>query len=317
MGPSDWERTIACGLSRGHVFGFSGGTDHHSGHPGSYGHGRTGLWADSCTREAIWDALYARRMYALTGDRMQLKFAVNGSAMGSVIPVSTKREIAIDVAAGGAIDCVDVIRNGTLIRRFSRMDVAEESGAGEHVRTKVHLELGWAEKHATTDWDVEFGIDDGRILSVEPRFRGLEVVAPSDRKTAAGESFYRSRVLEQTERAVRFETQSVGNPTNSTCTTQGMCLEVEMPRKARVFAVMNGVRAEHTLDELMLGARSGALDHTVAPSWRFNRAPEPNEWNQTFELLDGDDSGEAGFYYVRVRQTNDQWAWSSPVFLRE
>ena len=317
MGPSDWESTIACGLSRGHVFGFSGGTDHHSGHPGSYGHGRTGLWAESCKREAIWNALYARRMYALTGDRIQLKFAVNGAAMGSVIPVSTRREIAIDVAAGGAIDCVDVIKNGKLIRRFSQMDVAEESGAGDNVRTKIHLEVGWAEKHTTTVWDVDFGIDAGRILSVEPRFRGLEVVAPTERAVAEGESFYHSRVLEKMERTVRFETQSDGNPTNSTCTTQGMCLEVEMPRGARVFAVMNGVRVEHTLDELMLGARSGSLGQTVAPSWRFNRAPEPKEWNWTFESVDEDDSGEEGCYYVRVRQTNDQWAWCSPVFLRK
>ena len=316
MGPSDWESTLACGLSRGHVFGFSGGTDHHSGHPGSYGHGRTGLWAESCTREAIWDALYARRMYALTGDRMHLKFAVNGAAMGSVIPVSTSREIAIDVAAGGAIDCVDVIKNGRLIRRFSQIDVAQEFGGGDNVRTRIHLELGWGEKHKTTDWDVEFGIDDGRILSVEPRFRGLEVVAPTEREAVEGESFYRSKVLEKTGHAVRFLTQSGGNPTNSTCTTQGMCLEVEMPRNARVFAVMNGVGSEHTLDELMLGARSGSLD-IIAPSWRFNRAPEPNELNWTCELLDEDDRGEESSYYVRVRQSNDQWAWSSPVFLRK
>ena len=317
MGPSDWESTIACGLRHGHVFGFSGSTDHHSGHPGSYGHGCTGLWAEACTREAIWDAFYARRMYALTGDRILLEFAVNDAAMGDVIPVTTRRKIAVNVAAGGAIDCVDVIRNGKLIRRLSQMDVAPVSGASDCVRTKLHLELGWGEKHRTTDWCVEFGIHSGRVLNVEPRFRGLEVVAPTERESDKGESFYCSRILEKTERAVLFETQSVGNPTNSTCTTQGMCLEVEMQRDARVFAVMNGVRAEHTLEELMLGARSGSLEHTVAPSWRFNRAPQPGELNWRCEFVDVDDSGEEGFYYVRVRQTNGQWAWSSPVFLRK
>ena len=317
MGPSDWESTIACGLSKGHIFGFSGGTDHHSGHPGSYGHGRTGLWAESCTREAIWDALYARRMVALTGDRMQLRFSVNGAPMGSVIPVSARREIAIDVAAGGAIDCVDVIKNGKLLRRFSQTDVAESSRGSGSVRTKLHLELGWGAKHRTTDWEVELGIGAGRILNVEPRFRGLEVVSPTERDTEAGESFYRSKVIDNSEQSVRFETQSGGNPTNSTCTTQGMCLEVDMPRTSRVFAVMNGVRAEHTLADLMIGARSGALDHTDAPSWRFNRAPEPHEMRCRFEFTDDEDlSGGDSFYYLRVRQTNDQWAWTSPVFLR-
>ena len=94
-----------------------------------------------------------------------------------------------------------------------------------------------------------------------------------------------------------------------------MCIEVEMPRGGKVFAVMNGIRAEHSLSDLMHGARSGSLDHTDAPSWRFNRAPKPEELNWSFSF---DDEGEIedGFYYVRVRQTNDQWAWSSPVFLR-
>lgn len=315
MGPSDWESTIAYGLKRGKVFGFSGGTDHHSGHPGSYGHGRTGIWAEGCTREAIWEALYARRMWALTGDRIGLKFSVNGAPMGSVIPVSATRRLAIEVAGGGAIDCVDVIKDGALWRRFSQTDVPAQA-ASEVVRTKIHLELGWGAKHRSAEWEVEFGVEEGEVLGVEPRFRGLEVVSPAERDAEAGESFYRSRVRERGDRSVRFETVTHGNATNTTSATQGMCVEVEMPRSGKVYAVLNGVRTEHTLEELMEGARSGSLDHTDAPSWRFNRAPKPEELNWSFELEDESDSGE-GYYYVRVRQTNDQWAWSSPVFLRK
>ncbi|MFT5469542.1 MAG: hypothetical protein ACI8UO_004663 [Verrucomicrobiales bacterium] len=316
MGPSDWESTIACGLAKGQVTGFSGGTDHHSGHPGSYGHGRTGLWAENGTREAIWGALYARRMYALTGDRMDLKFSVNGAPMGAVIPVLETRQIDFSVVAGGAIDCVDVIKNGKLLRRFSQTDFESPAENSDIVRTKIHLELGWGAKHRNAAWDVEFGVDDGKILNVEPRFRGLEVVSPAERDSEVGESFYRSKVHEKSERSVRFETVSGGNPTNSTNATQGMCIEVGGPRSARIFAVMNGVRVEHSLEDLMIGARSGSLDHTDAPCWRFNRAPQPEELNWRFSFNDEDSSGE-GFYYVRVRQTNDQWAWSSPVFLRE
>ncbi len=314
MGPSDWESTIACGLSKGHVFGFSGGTDHHSGHPGSFGHGRTELWAESCTREAIWEALYQRRMVALTGDRIELKFSVNGAAMGAVIPHARKRDIAINVVGGGAIDCVDVIKDGKLLRRFSQTDVvANES---ELVRTKIHLELGWGAKHRSAEWKVELGVEEGRLLGVEPRFRGLEVVSPAERDTEVGESFYRSKVHGSTKQAVTFETYSQGNATNSTSATQGMCIEVEMPRTAMVYAIINGIRTQHSLAELMEGARSGSHDHTDAPSWRFNRAPRPEELNWSFAF---EDKGELedGFYYARVRQMNDQWAWSSPVFLRK
>jgi hypothetical protein len=185
----------------------------------------------------------------------------------------------------------------------------------ELIRTKLFLELGWGAKHRSAEWKVEFGIEEGTILAVEPRFRGLEVVSPSERDAEEGESFYRSRVVSSGDAAVFFETESSGNPTNSTPTTQGMCLEVEMPRSAKVYAVMNGVRAEHSLEDLLKGARSGSLDHTDAPSWRFHRAPLPHEWNWNFSFVD-EGSEDDGFYYVRVRQLNDQWAWSSPVFLR-
>lgn len=316
MGPSDWESTIACGLEKGHIFGFSGGTDHHSGHPGSYGHGRTLLWSENGSREAIWKALYERRLVALTGDRIELQFAVNGSPLGSVIPASTRRKIEIDVRGGGPIDCVDVIRDGTLWKRFSQTDVKALPDDSELIRTKLFLELGWGAKHRSAEWKVEFGIEEGTILAVEPRFRGLEVVSPSERDAEEGESFYRSRVVSSGDAAVFFETESSGNPTNSTPTTQGMCLEVEMPRSAKVYAVMNGVRTEHSLEDLLKGARSGSLDHTDAPSWRFHRAPLPHEWNWNFSFVD-EGSEDDGFYYVRVRQLNDQWAWSSPVFLRK
>jgi len=318
MGPSDWASTVACGLRRGHVFGFSGGTDHHSGHPGSYGHGRTLLWAESGEREAIWRAFYERRLVALTGDRIETRFSLNGAPLGSVVPAAERREMEIELRGGGAIDCVDIVRDGRLWRRFSQPDLgfpAEPAGSSATVRTKLHLELGWGAKRRSTRWEVEFGIEDGRILAVEPRFRGLEVVSPAEREAAADESFYLSKVLEKSADRVRFETVSQGNPTNSTCTAQGMCLEVEMPLGAKVFATMNGVRAEHRLAELVEGARSGSLDHTDAACWRFHRAPLPEEWGWRFALADEAPPADAS-YYLRVRQCNDQWAWTSPVFLR-
>ena len=68
--------------------------------------------------------------------------------------------------------------NGRLIRRHSP---ALEAIPAEHpdiVHTKLHLELGWGPRGARFDWETSFGISDGEILAVEPRFRGLEVVSP-------------------------------------------------------------------------------------------------------------------------------------------
>jgi hypothetical protein len=102
------------GLSRGHFFGVIGSTDHHSAHPGSYGHGRTGLWARVKTRVAIWETLLTRRTFALTGDCIELQFAINDHPMGTRIAYSKERQIALRVVSGAPIDYVDVVKNGGL-----------------------------------------------------------------------------------------------------------------------------------------------------------------------------------------------------------
>lgn len=313
MGPSDWESTIQYGLQQGHVIGFSGGTDHHSAHPGSYGHGMTGLWAASGNREDVWEALLQRRMFALTGDRMDLRFQVNGTPMGSVIDAEEQRKIELALQAGGAIDCVDILRDGVLVKRFSQyeMDTPNPS-ANEMVHTKIYLELGWGARHKSCNWLAELGIGDGEILAVEPRFRGQEVVSPVE--ADAMSSYYTSKIIESGSQAVTFETVTSGNPNNSTNMSQGVCIEVKMPRNGMVWANLNGKKVEWPLAKLMKGARSGVLKDIDSPAYRFNRAPEPNQWKWNGEWED--ESKEGHNYYMRVRQRNDQWGWSSPVFLK-
>ncbi|HUV07567.1 MAG TPA: hypothetical protein VMX75_07540, partial [Spirochaetia bacterium] len=116
--------------------------------------------------------------------------------------------------------------------------------------------------------------------------------------------------------SVHFRTVTFGNPNVSTFGTQGVCLDVEMPRKAGVFLIVNGKEAEVTLARLMEGARSGYLDEAnTSPAWRLHRAPSPREflWKLHLEDVQGEGTGR-DFYYIRVRQTNNQWAWSSPIF---
>lgn len=314
MGPSDHEGTMQAGIERGHVFGVIGSTDHHSGHPGSYGHGLAGAWAAGRSRGAVWEAIRARRTWAMTGDRIALALAVDGAPMGAVIAPSGRRGIAIAVEAGGAIDHVDLLRDNRLIRRVSSCDRAAPREAVDPIRTILVLEVGWGPRNARQDWALDLGIDSGRILGVEPRFRGREVVSPADPDADRDAGCYVSRCRRIDARTVRAETVTWGNPTNTTPGTQAVALHVEMPRTGRVQGTVNGRAVDVPLARLLRGALAEPLADMPAPSFRLHRAPEPHElsWTLTFE----DDDPAPGSYYARVRQANDQWAWSSPVFLR-
>lgn len=314
MGPSDHQSTMQYGLAQGHRFGVIGSTDHHSAYPGSYGHGRAGIWATAKTRAALWDAIWARRTYALTGDRMALRFAVNGTSMGSVAPAADQREIAVHVVGGAPIDYVDVVKNNALWRRISRSDVARPTVGTEPIRTNLFLEVGWGERGVRADWDVRFGVSAGRLLAVEPRFRGSEVVAPTE-VDATRDDVPPSHWERNGERSVRFQTTTFGNPNNRTPATQGVCMEVEVPREAEVWAEINGRHVAYLLSTLLAGARAGRLGKIASPCYRFHRAPRPWEFDWRFTLEDTGAPGDV--YYVRVRQVNDQWAWSSPIWLED
>ena len=81
---------------------------------------------------------------------------------------------------------------------------------------------------------------------------------------------------------------------------------------------MNGQDLRLPLAQLREGARAGFLDGFVSEAWQISRAVPEAEYAWGFEWSDRAETAEGrgdDFYYVRVRQKNDQWAWSSPIWV--
>jgi hypothetical protein len=168
MGPRHGLCTAQAGWARGHIFGVIGSTDGHSAFPGSYGRGRLAVWAEGQTRADIWQALRQRRTVALTGDRIEVQFSLNGEPLGSLCPPDEERQIQVSVHGGGAIDLVEVLHNNRPIHRAAPLPPETADGP-----FSVHLEVGWGERPRPTDWTVEVHVVDGRLDAIEPRFRGF------------------------------------------------------------------------------------------------------------------------------------------------
>jgi hypothetical protein len=312
MGPRDWRSTLQYGLAQGHVAGVVGSTDHHSAHPGSYGHGRLGAWASSLTREGIWDAIRSRRTYALTGDCIRLAFSLNGQPMGSLLPANPERQIEISVEGGAALDELVLVHNNSPLRVWKgEASRREAKGAGLD-RYKIHFEVGWGEKYQEVDWDVSLEVLDGELVSVEPRFRGPDVVAPQ-----AGEqgTYHFSHWERAGEAGVWFRTRTWGNPTTTTASTQGLSLEILGTPESRIRAVVNGQGSERRLGELIEGARGGYVGGFLTPAFYFHRAVPSLEFLRSVSTEHQAGEGARDWYYVRVRQKNNQYAWSSPIWI--
>lgn len=102
-------------------------SDDHAGMGGrddpaqGYGYtGMTGVYAAANTREAIFDALKARRCYGFMGEkRVILDFRINGHYMGEILcDDSDRRVIWFSVGGETAVDRVDLIKNGRSVVYF-------------------------------------------------------------------------------------------------------------------------------------------------------------------------------------------------------
>ena len=308
-GPRDGRSTMQHGLRTGKVFGVIGSTDHHSAHPGSYGHGRVAVWARELTRDGIWEAIAAGRTYALTGDRILLAFSVNGRPMGSVLPPTPERAIEVSVVGGGAIDYVEVLHNNCVIHRWSahQCKVPEASKP-----VKVLIELGWGKKNLNFDWNLDLRLIDGKLLSVEPRFRGPDIITPfqADR---GGHVF--SKWEQVGDGQVRFATRTWGNPNTVTPATQGLCLEILGGEGTRIAGQINGHDLQIGLADLAHGSRVGYLGGYRTPAYCFHRAVSKAEYTCSISMMHRGEGRERDWYYVRVCQKNGQWAWSSPIWV--
>jgi len=111
-------------LARGWRIGLISGSDCHAGHPGGNNGGRrrpgrikgslVGVYAPELTREAVWDALWNRRCYGTTGERIIVYLEVNGHPMGEEFAVSRRvRKLPLHIFAAGtdAIERIDIVRN--------------------------------------------------------------------------------------------------------------------------------------------------------------------------------------------------------------
>jgi hypothetical protein len=115
--------TVRDALARGYRLGLVGSGDSHDGHPGlvqladGASGGLAGVFATDLTRESVLEALRARRVYATNGPRIVLQASLDGRPMGSIVPAGSGGTLAVEVAAPGAIEAVELVTREGVVSR--------------------------------------------------------------------------------------------------------------------------------------------------------------------------------------------------------
>ena len=156
-------------LKHSYRFGLIGGGDIHDGRPGDELHtlqekpeeyyllwrqGIMGVWTTALTRQAIFEALWNRRVFATTNVRLYLEFSVCGAPMGSQVKATGSRPIRIRAVSETPIATIEIVRNGEdwCSMQFDRNDIDWEvedndiaTSAWYYARvTRVDGEMAWS-----------------------------------------------------------------------------------------------------------------------------------------------------------------------------
>jgi hypothetical protein len=318
MGPQQHMGSMRYGLGLGHQFGVIGNTDHHSAHPGSYGHGVTGIWSSDPSRGAIWEALNASRTWAMTGDLMELKFSLGKVIQGSRC-IKTWEQGNIEVSSTSPIDYIDLITPE--LRKCWPLPILSErkrevviKNASEYI---VWIELGWGERGKAAYWEGSLKLEGGIISEVIPRFRGFEVVSPLDKRTNEV-PIQNASWIQDSETQIKFACSTWGNITNSTPSTQGLALRISDPTEANLIVQLNQETLNIPLESLSKGSTSGNLGPIDSPAYRIGLLL-PCEYSQKIEFVlepECFEKCEHQWAYTRVRLKNGHWGISSPIFFK-
>ena len=113
-----------------------------------------GVWCRSLDRRHVFDALWNRRVYGTTGPRILLRFAIDGSPMGSEATLRQGATAQIQTASDVPITRIDLVKDGDDFRSEPvstrevrcQMEIAPDDGAASYyVRvTREDGEMAWS-----------------------------------------------------------------------------------------------------------------------------------------------------------------------------
>jgi Protein of unknown function (DUF3604) len=287
-------------LRRGYRMGVIAGSDSVDGRPGNShpGHqsvrnergGLTAILAPELTRVALWQALKDRHCYATTGERILLDFRAGNARMGDALVAGTAG-FEVHVEGTAALESIDFFRGTQCLRSIDCFAAAGTLSRRVRVAWQGLSAPGnW--QRARMTWDGELRVEGAQILSVD----GWAFDSPDEG-------------LRDHDRArARWRSVTAGD-------WDGVLLELDRPDDAELWFVTGPMSLRTRLSQLGPAGRRFDAQNPQR-SVELKRLPERMP-SCSFSGRFDDPSPIPGeqAYWVRVRQSDGAYAWSSPIFV--
>ena len=286
-------------LERGYRMGVTAGSDGVDGRPGASHPGRQsvrnvrgGLVAAplaGVSRQGLWAALQARNCYATNGARIRLEFSADGHAMGSEFAAHAAPLLSLAIDGTGPIEAIEIFRGTQIVHRVALREDAAALSNRVRIAWRGATAPGNFSK-ARMRWDGSAALSHGRFGAPEP----YALDTPDEGIVDAGPQRIAWRSMTGGDwDGIVVPIEALDDAVLSIHTPQ-ISASVPLAELPAHFADSKPLRE---LEIRRLPADLGAS--RWAGTWR-DPAPGPG-WNA---------------YWVRVRQWDGAYAWSSPIFVR-
>lgn len=336
MGPRVSGGTVQDGLNRGYKLGIIASGDNHRDYPGEWGNGLMAVFAEELTRESLWEAFKKRRVYGVTGDRIQLYFSINGHIMGEAFNSDSPANISVEAIGSHAIDRIEIIKNGTVMHTWCCSKNRNFLYADGKIRAKIRIKCGWGpgshygfKKIKSKKWKGSIRLSKGKIVSIEPCFTyfGQQL-----RKTASNMAVFSFTTQPRTPLRQLTAQHHRSN-------FQGAIFEIETSLDDLITVKVDSVNLSFSLRDALkrdwviaftkeaermveneFGLTPDELenpDHYWHNAWKMkvHRAIPYEQYHVKFSYTDTNPRKGENYYYLRVTQLNGQMAWSSPIWM--
>lgn len=315
-------------LRQGHQVGFIAASDNHLSQPGysapqngslSQRGGLGALRATTGTRDALFDAMRDRATYATTGDRIILDVTVNGAEMGSRAPFAEERRIVGRVVGTAPIESIAVVKNdGEIIwHRDYLTDTATRSvTGGEFMLSFASPSLPYHPGDNPRGWRWWWGTIelDGAVAKEAHALSGDNLAGHQLDITDGSSIAFRTHTRGGTS-TLKLVLDDVRRPATLTVKLREGREFGGGPPRFRWHKEVPAAEVVLPLREMQRGTLTRTIDFDgYADTVTLRRIVAEGERDVEFAV---DDQGrrQGDYYYVRVVQTNDAQAWSSPVWV--
>ncbi len=313
-------------LQQGWEVGFIGASDNHNGHPGYSGTGNRQLGglaavlAPQNTPQAIFQALRDRATYATTGERIVLEATLNGSRMGTRVPMALERRLECRVHGTAPIDTIDVIKNGNVVftRRFLEAQLRSSAFLQIKVESSAEVFTGHKNPRPARLWRGSVSVKGADLVDFKRPWYFNPGTFSLGRDEADTNRLELSTNTRGRGKGILLELSGANRDT--TIVVEWDESREIVPRDGTTPEMMD--REPQTLPAGTASFRLGDLEGGLGrkeikvvenvDSIQLQLVPADAELDQEFEFVDKEDLAPGDYYYLRVTQVDGSMAWSSP-----